>query len=860
MGTYSLSFNSGLYTKSGNTYDLGTLPGWAYSRSTDANLTTTYAPQSPNLLLYSSDLTNAAWTYAQAGYTAGQTAPDGSATAYSVADTVVTNTHTVTQTVTIPSGATVTGSVYLKQNTGTYCQVLFNNSTAQFYVTVNLATGAITESVAAGGATIASSSIAAAANGYYRVTVTGSCPSVTSLNFLVAGTTAATGTGFAPSYLGAYSRYVWGPQVELGTTANGYLPTTSSAPPALATFPATTTNLLQGSSVLSNTTYWSSFAGTVTSGQSDPAGGANAFQIAQTNGTSSDQVIAQSGSVTQTASTATTHTYSVYLKSGTYDYVRLAVVNQGISQYIVMIYQFSTKSLSGNFNSGGWAVTSTSQVFLSNGWVRISITLSTPSATSIGAWVGPSNNLGSSITGTATNNILVYGPQIVAGAVANPYVPTTTSSTVSAAIPRITNLGLWEEPQSINLDNATTTSSPFVATGTTTTDPAGGSAARIQSQTSNFLWTAAASWTSGNTYTVSFYVKSGGGSPALQYLQVPFSTTNVAGSAYVNFDIINGTVTQSSGISASSITAAPGAPGWFRCVVTVLCGTTNALSSYLWPITNGTQGFHGTAPGVASYYTLWGYQNEQGSTATTYILGNANGNAQRGADVTTLTYSPNDASTTLTYGPTPNTASPSASSPINLGASSGGAWIGSYIQSFVTNTGSGSGAGAVSAAATVSGVGAASAAATGAVSGAATVSGVGVAVKGTTGAVSGAATVSGVGASSGASTGIGAVSGAAMVSGVGASTATATGAISAAATASGVGAASVATTGAVSGVATVSGVGSATIAGVGTGSITGTATVSGVGNATASAIGAVNGQSTVVGVALSKPSPFLFFF
>jgi hypothetical protein len=683
----SLDFVNHRYLKSSTYYDLGTLPGWSYSRSTDANLTTTYVQQSPNIITYSSDLSNAAWTYAQMTYTAGQAAPDGSANAFLISDQAVTNIHTIAyNSISTPSSATVAVSVYLKSNSGQYCQVNVTSNVggAYFYVTVDLTNGLITESVAAGAGSISSSSIAAVPGyaGWYRVNLVGSCAGATAYNFFPAtGCNVATGGGNAPSYLGSNSRYVWGPQVELSSNVNGYIPTTTPPPNAMVAFPATTTNLLQGSSVLSNTTYWSSFAGTVTSGQSDPAGGASAFQIAQTNGTSNDQVIAQSGSVTQTASTATTHTYSVYLKSGTYDYVRLAVVNQGISQYIVMIYQFSTKSLSGNFSAGGWAVTSTNQVFLSNGWVRISITLSTPSATSIGAWVGPSNNLGGAITGTATNTIFVYGPQIEAGAVVNPYVPTTTSSTVSAAIPRITNIGFYDEQQSINLDNATSGSSPF-ASGTTTTDPAGGSAARIQSQTSNFLWTAAASWTSGNTYTVSFYVKSGGGSPALQYLQVPFVTSNVAGSAYANFDIINGTVTQSSGVTAS-ITAVAGASGWFRCMVTVLCGTTNALSSYIWPITNGTQGFQGTAPGAASYYTVWGYQNEQAPTATTYILGNASGNAQRGADVASITYS-GGTTGVVTYGASGSSSS-GASGSFNLGYSSGGAWINNYVKTLTTS-------------------------------------------------------------------------------------------------------------------------------------------------------------------------------
>ena len=649
---YTFVFNSvynfitGNYSQSGTTYDLGTLPGWAYSRLTDSNLTKTYVPQSPNLLPYSTPDNGTGWA---SNYSLNQItnlnvaiAPDGTQTASHWGDNYGGGgNHAAASTNASVSATNWAASGYFKYCSEiTYVTVIVKDSvygSNEFHCVINVQTGGISFTGSGGTGTFISASVDTLANGWFRLKLIGSYSSSIAPLFYLVLSSDSVGTAYPGSGLG-WGCYLWGFQLEIGTQVNGFLPTYGTVSPALATIPATATNLLQGSSVLSNTTYWLNTAlGSITGGQSDPTGGTSAFLLSQTASTNSDQVIQQSGSVVQTSSTATQHTLSVYAKAGTYDYIRIGLVNQNISQYAVIVYQFSTKTVTDLVYSGGWTLNSTSAVYLSNGWVRIIFSVNTPSSTTVGAWIGPSNQAGSYINGVSTNNIYVYGPQIEAGAAANPYVPTTTSSTASAAIPRVTNLGLWEEPQSINLDNATTASSPFVATGTTTTDPAGGNTARIQSQTSNFQWGAAAPWYSGNTYTVSFYVKSGGGSPALQYLQIPFSTGNVAGGAYANFDIINGTVTQSSGVTAS-ITAVLGAPGWFRCAVTVLCSTTNGLQSYMWPITNGTQAWAGAAPGTASYYTLWGYQNEQAPTATTYILGNANGNAQRGAEMITQTY------------------------------------------------------------------------------------------------------------------------------------------------------------------------------------------------------------------------------
>ena len=831
MGTYSLNFSSGLYTKSGNTYDLGTLPGWAYSRSSDSNLLTTYAPQSPNLILNSQNILAGTYVFQNtSGATSAIAAPDGSATAQTVTITTTANGFgDVYGSCDRIAGTNYTFSVYVKQ--GNCGRVLFgqqyNIGGGSNYSDCVFDFGTGTFVVTGPGSPILSATNVG--NGWWRLSITMTPLATMSggQGQCYVGPLDSTATSASGITVGDYV-YVWGFQCEQGSKLNGYLPTGSSASPPLATIPATTTNLLQNSSNVGSTN-WASTGSPSVSNVTGPNGVASAAQ----------QITTSSGATGYYNTSMTSVSGTVYTSSGYF---------QWASSGTLLRFVAAAGSFTGagdayiEFNGSTGAFSSKSSFITSytivpiNGWWRVTAT-----------WTAASSGAGAGVAAySASSNASVFnvfGMQVETGAVANPYVPTTANSTASAAIPRVTNLGLWEEPQSINLDNATTTSSPFVATGTTTTDPAGGNTARIQSQTSNFQWAAAAPWISGNTYTVSFYVKSGGGSPALQYLQIPFSTSNVAGAAYVNFDIINGTVTQSSGVTASSITAVLGASGWFRCVITVLCSTTNGLQSYMWPITNGTQGFAGAAPSTASYYTLWGYQNEQSSTATNYILGNANGNAQRGADVNTLTYSPSDSSTTLVWGPSNTTATPSATSPINLGSSSGGAWVATYTTSFVTNSAASGSVGSATGSATVSGTGKAFGIGAGSVSGSAAVPGVGSALFSGVASASGAGSASATGKSLFNATA--SISASATVTATGNALAIAIASTSGAGSASAVGGSQARGAGAVAGAGSAAATGAALSAGVGASGGAGAAAATG--RSIASAVGTATGAATVTG-------------
>jgi hypothetical protein len=190
---------------------------------------------SSNLLTYSEQLDNAAWSKPAAPVAPTVTAnaiaaPNGSTTADLVTFAGAT-THPCYQEVTIPTfvpGDTYTGSMYLKTsvagtynlqlvyfytsggNQDGYCQVVFNSS------------GVLTSATPLYGSYI-SSNVQYVGNGWYRVSVTNRW-----LNEggAFSGTTIRMSIGQGS---GASSIYAWGAQLNLGNTADPYVQTVASA-------------------------------------------------------------------------------------------------------------------------------------------------------------------------------------------------------------------------------------------------------------------------------------------------------------------------------------------------------------------------------------------------------------------------------------------------------------------------------------------------------------------------------------------------------------------------------------------------------------------------------------------------------
>ena len=194
--------------------------------------------QRTNLALRSEEFNNAVWSKPGSTITANSTtAPDGTVTADLMLETAVTTEHilfyTAAQTFT-----TVTQSFYVKPNGRT-------NVTLRFFFAINdwvttvfglTGNGLITQSSAGSASNFSavSGAITNVGNGWYRISMTATQPSRSTISCILDLCTTPTPTldsaGNFP-YPGDVTKgvYVWGAQLEVGAFPTSYIPTTTTA-------------------------------------------------------------------------------------------------------------------------------------------------------------------------------------------------------------------------------------------------------------------------------------------------------------------------------------------------------------------------------------------------------------------------------------------------------------------------------------------------------------------------------------------------------------------------------------------------------------------------------------------------------
>ena len=149
-----------------------------------------------------------------------------------------------------------------------------------------------------------------------------------------------------------------------------------------------------------------------------------------------------------------TYTASVYVKSDTNNFVYLSIT-PGFATYAVITVNLTTASISKTGTAGGAAVVSSQVIDVGNGWRRIVLTASIPSANPfVGIGMNNSGDPTYGIYGTetwtaaGTESIYLWGAQIEAGSFATSYIPTTTAAVTRAAdVASIsgTNFSSWYE-------------------------------------------------------------------------------------------------------------------------------------------------------------------------------------------------------------------------------------------------------------------------------------------------------------------------------------------------------------------------------------------------------------------------------
>jgi hypothetical protein len=188
-------------------------------------------PQRTNLLTYSEQFDDASWFKNSTTITPNATtSPDGTVNAYALFETAIADSHHIMSTLLLDQTTTdYTFSFFVKPNgrtKGLIQQIFiggtFPNVTASFDLVEKTITNA-----SGGGGVFSNTEIKEFDNGWFRVSISGKTLLNTDIQFRLY---TANSDGDA-SYLGDVTKglYIWGAQLEQGSYATSYIPTTSES-------------------------------------------------------------------------------------------------------------------------------------------------------------------------------------------------------------------------------------------------------------------------------------------------------------------------------------------------------------------------------------------------------------------------------------------------------------------------------------------------------------------------------------------------------------------------------------------------------------------------------------------------------
>ena len=573
-----------------------------------------------NLLLYSEQFDVAAtWVGPNVTITVNNTiAPNGTTTADKIVETISATTHQITQTTTFVSGTEYTWSIFVKAAERSAVRVLFPAAafTSNLAANFDIATGAwrTVSPTPPPALTLFSQD---AGNGWYRISATATATASVSstILFLLLDNPSGTGlyTGNSTSGL-----YAWGAQMVQGATAGNYQQTLAAA--AAVQYTA-------------------------------PNGYLNADKLVEDAATSEhfvDQPF--------TAISATTYTYSAYLKAGerSQAVLRFAVGSVFVGGSVQVGF---TLTGSGSSFAISGSPTAQSITAVGNGWYRCSISVLTVPAVAATptARVQLYDGTSTTYTGNGTSGAYLWGAQLSDSASVDPYVYNPAAALTSTAYygPRfdydpvtLAPLGLLIEEARTNLivpsdANAGWSASPVgtvAVTANATTSPDG--TINATKLATNDTATGGHSWFKTHTgaintaYCGSAYFK------AEEYTraQISFGNTGFASvTTGALFDLTGaGAIVATGGGSTATIT--PVGNGWYRCSVTATSDADGGTYAFtLSPKPASVSTFNGNyipaATGLGVY--VYGVQVEAAAFATSYIPTVA-ASVTRSADIATM--------------------------------------------------------------------------------------------------------------------------------------------------------------------------------------------------------------------------------
>lgn len=198
------------------------LPRFDYSPVTLAPRGLLIEESRSNLVLQSEQFSDPSWSTVDASISANAVnGPDGNLTADKLVEAATSGVHNVSQTVTVANSTVYTNSVYVKAAERTFI-ALYAGNPGQGTI-FNLSNGTIHGSLVA---PPTSSSITAAGNGWYKISITYTSVAIATAPSLYL----CDNTGqFVYSGDGTSGAYIWGAQIEAGTFSTSYIPTTTTS-------------------------------------------------------------------------------------------------------------------------------------------------------------------------------------------------------------------------------------------------------------------------------------------------------------------------------------------------------------------------------------------------------------------------------------------------------------------------------------------------------------------------------------------------------------------------------------------------------------------------------------------------------
>jgi hypothetical protein len=368
-----------------------------------------------NIQKYSQQFDNAHWVkYDVTIQQNVDVAPDGTLTADKMTESATTAAH-IMRPSSLFNGVVSTTSIYAKAAGRRYLNIS-NSGLDAVRATFDVQEGSV---IFSSGVT---ASIQNAGNGWWRCIVAFTAGQ----SFPSFSLKPSTAGGGEPIYAGDGSSgiFIWGAQVNYGTSVNTYIQTEAS-PAGNATLLGLLiedqrTNSLLWSADIDNAV-WSKVNSTIT-----------ANSLIAPNGTLSADTVSANGGVvsgiTQTMpANSGTHTVTMYAKAGTKQFIQFSANANSWGTDARANFDLQN----GTLGTVDASLTARIQS-VGGGWYRCSVTGTKAATAGVVIWVLIDSSTDAREPVTSAGSVYMWGAQLEAGASATSYIPTTTASMTRA--------------------------------------------------------------------------------------------------------------------------------------------------------------------------------------------------------------------------------------------------------------------------------------------------------------------------------------------------------------------------------------------------------------------------------------------